>query len=222
MDRIQVAQTLLDKIKGKTYLEIGTDYGNSFFTIHAKRKIAVDPHFKLKLKKKIKGAIVRALEFRKEIFFKVTSDDFFLNNSNLFDNNKLDVALVDGLHTYEQSLKDVLNVLKYLNNAGFIVLHDCNPESESEASPNSSGGPRCGDVWKTIVHLRSLRNNLRVFVLDCDHGVGVVTRGNPESLLNYTPEDIKLMPYSELEAYRIKLLNLQPENFLAEFIKGVK
>lgn len=224
MDRVQAVQILLDKIKGKTYLEIGTDYGNSFFSIHAKRKIAVDPHFKLKLRKKIKGAIVNALNFRKEMFFEVTSDNFFLKKSNLFDNNKLDVALVDGLHTYEQSLKDVLNVLKYLNNDGFIVLHDCNPESESEASPVAlqSGGPWCGDVWKTIVHLCSLRNNLRVFVLDCDHGIGVVTRGNPESLLNYTPEDIKLMPYSELEANRVKLLNLQPENFLEEFIKGVK
>ncbi|MDD5465376.1 MAG: class I SAM-dependent methyltransferase [Candidatus Omnitrophica bacterium] len=224
MDRIQAVQALLDKIKGKTYLEIGTDYGNSFFAIHAKRKIAVDPHFKLKLKKKIKGVIVNILNFRKEMFFEVTSDDFFLNNSNLFDKNKLDVALDDGLHTYEQSLKDVLNVLKYLNNAGFIVLHDCNPESESEASHLAlqSGGPWCGDVWKTIVHLRSLRSDLRVFVLDCDHGVGVVTRGKPENMLNYTPEDIRLMPYSGLEANRIKLLNLKPENFLEEFIKGVK
>lgn len=224
MDRIQVAQILLNKVKGETYLEIGTDYGNSFFTMHAKRKIAVDPYFKLKLKKKIKGAIVSALKLRREMFFQVTSDSFFLNNSNLFNNSKLDVALVDGLHTYEQSLKDVLNILEYLNNDGFIVLHDCNPESESEASPVAlqSGGPWCGDVWKTIVHLRSLRNNLRVFVLDCDHGVGVVTRGNSENILNYSSEDIKLMPYSELEANRIKLLNLQPENFLEEFIKGVK
>ncbi len=217
MERIQAVQTLLDKIKGKTYLDIGTDYGNSFFSIHAKRKIAVDPHFKLKLKKKIKGAIVSALKFRKEMFFEVTSDDFFLNNSNLLDKDKLDVALVDGLHTYEQSFKDVLNVLKYLNNDGFIVLHDCNPESESETSPidSQATGPWCGDVWKTIVHLRSLRNDLCVFVLDCDHGVGVVTRGKSENMLNYTPEDIKLMPYSELEANRTKLLNLKPENFLS-------
>lgn len=224
MDRIQTVQALLDKIKGRTYLEIGTDYGSSFFLIHAKRKIAVDPYFKLKLRKKIKGAFVRALKFRKETFFETTSDDFFLNNSNLFDNKKLDVALVDGLHTYEQSLKDVLNVLKYLGNDGFIVLHDCNPESQSEASPLAlkSCGPWCGDVWKTIVHLRSLRNDLRVFVLDCDHGLGVVSRGKPESMLNYLPEDIKLMPYSELEANRTKLLNLKPASFLEKTIRGIE
>lgn len=224
MDRIQIVQALLDKIKAKTYLEIGTDYGSSFFSVNTKRKIAVDPHFKLELRKKIKGIIVSVLKFRKEMFFEVTSDDFFLNHSNLFDNQKPDVALVDGLHTYEQSLKDVLNILKYLSSDGFIVLHDCNPESQTEASPSAlqSGGAWCGDVWKTIVHLRSLRNDLRVFVLDCDHGVGVVTRGKPENMPNYLPEDIKLMPYSKLEANRIELLNLKPGNFLEEFIRGVK
>lgn len=223
MDRILAVQALLNKLKGKTYLEIGTDYGSSFFSIQAKRKIAVDPHFKLKLRKKIKAALVRLLKFRKEMFFEVTSDEFFLNNSNLFDNRKLDVALVDGLHTYEQSLKDVLNILKYLDKGGFIVLHDCNPVAESEASPDHCrSGAWCGDVWKTIVHLRSLRNDLCVFVLDCDHGVGVVTRGKPHNMLNYSPEDIRRMPYSELEANRAKLLNLKSENFLDEFIRGVK
>lgn len=33
--------------------------------------------------------------------------------------------------------------------------------------------PWSGDVWKSIVHLRSIRPDLRVAVLDCDSGVGI-------------------------------------------------
>jgi len=43
MDRIQVIQYLLREIDGKTYLEIGVEYGKSFCPIVAPRKIAVDP-----------------------------------------------------------------------------------------------------------------------------------------------------------------------------------
>jgi hypothetical protein len=47
-----------------------------------------------------------------------------------------------------------------------------------------------GDVWKTIVHLRSHRRDLDVAVLDCDFGVGIVRKNVPESRLQYTRAQI--------------------------------
>lgn len=90
MNKTQIVQTILDRLGGKTYLEIGTDYGESFFPVQAKRKIAVDPEFKIRLRKRIKRAMLKLGEER---FFEMTSDDFFLKKSNLFRKRKIDVAL---------------------------------------------------------------------------------------------------------------------------------
>jgi hypothetical protein len=42
-----------------------------------------------------------------------------------------------------------------------------------------------GNVWKAIAQLRSLRHDLRIAVLDCDFGVGIMRKGFPESRLSY-------------------------------------
>ena len=56
---------------------------------------------------------------------------------------------------------------EFLSPGGVVVLHDCNPNSATNAYPATSleeveklnlpdfTGSWCGDVWKTIVHLRS-------------------------------------------------------------------
>jgi hypothetical protein len=75
-----------------------------------------------------------------------------------------------------------------------------------------------GDVWKSIVYLRSLRHDLRVAVLKCDTGVGIVRKGTPESRLAYTPAQIEALSYSDLAADRKRLLNLKPPRYLNEFL----
>jgi hypothetical protein len=230
MKKIEVLQTIINRIKAKTYLEIGVDKGNVFFSVQAKIKYAVDPSFKFELKETIKRTVIKKLKFQEERYFEITSDDFFSNKASLFRRNKIDVALIDGLHTYQQTLKDVSNCLKYLNKGGVLVLHDCNPTTEAMAYPAVSlehaaslnlkgwAWDWSGDVWKTIVDLRSSRNDLNIFVLNCDCGLGIVTRGNPENTLNYRKEDIEAMTYHDLEAKREELLNLRPPDFLQDFI----
>ncbi len=100
-----------------------------------------------------------------------------------------------GLHTYEQSFKDVENSLRCLNARGVVITHDCNPQSEAMARPlrlmgyapgsnqQDWGVEWNGDVWKTICRLRSTHDDLNIFVLDCDKGMGIITRGKPEGLL---------------------------------------
>lgn len=73
-------------------------------------------------------------------------------------------------------------------------------------------------MWKVIVHLRT-RDDLRVAVLDCDFGVGLVCKGEPDSRLDYSPEQIAALSYEDLASDRERLLNLKPAGFASTFVK---
>ena len=77
----------------------------------------------------------------------------------------------------------------------------------------------CGDVWKAIVYLRSVYEDLNVFVLDCDMGIGIVTRGKMENKLPYTPDEIKKLTFEDLEADRARLLNLKSPAYFDGFLR---
>ena len=51
--------------------------------------------------------------------YKMTSDNFFQNNSKIFD-----LIFIDGDHFYDQVLRDINNAWKILKNSGFLILDD--------------------------------------------------------------------------------------------------
>ena len=51
--------------------------------------------------------------------YKMTSDNFFQNNSKIFD-----LIFIDGDHFYDQVLRDINNAWKVLKNGGFLILDD--------------------------------------------------------------------------------------------------
>ena len=226
MNRLEVIQTIINKTKTQTYLEIGVRYGTVFLRIRAPRKIAVDPLFKIPLLKKV----FFMMNNLNSAYYQKTSDDFFREDFESFKDKKIDVAFIDGMHTYEQSLKDVKNCLRYLNEGGVVILHDCNPVTEAMAAPSyeifkempQRGKAWCGGVWKTIVHLRSLHDDLNIFVLDCDYGLGIVTRGSQENVLTHSADEIKKMTYSDLADKRETMLNLKHPEYFYEFISTIK
>ena len=79
MTRTDIIQLLIDKIKAKSYLEIGVSGGENFQTIRCENKVGVDPE----------------LTSPATIF--LTSDEFFKQNKDTFD-----VIFVDGLHHADQ------------------------------------------------------------------------------------------------------------------------
>ena len=232
MNRISVIQMLINKLsmeKPVTYLEIGSAAGMTLFKIKAKRKIAVDLRLDYKKTKKIKWMFKNICNINNR-YYKTTSNKFFEKQTDVLLKHGLDVVFIDGLHTYRQSLEDVQNALKFLNERGVIVMHDCNPPSEAAAYPTDSlehavslnlpgwTGQWCGDVWKTICYLRSIEKDLRVFVLDCDYGLGIIARGQPENLLDFSAEQIEDFSYSDLVNNHQRLLNLKPAGYINEFI----
>lgn len=230
LDRISAAQMTLDALGRGTYLEIGVDTGTSFVPIKANRKWGVDPGYTLTRRRLLMYTVLSSLKIREERVFRMRSDEFFAKKARFLASYGIDVCLVDGLHTYNQALNDVLNALKYLKPQGIILVHDCNPMTELMARPASGieelisqnipgwNGAWSGDVWKALVHLRALRNDVEAFVLDCDTGIGVVTKGSPKVSLSYTEADIDAMDYSVLCSNRKALLGLQPTEYFGTFL----
>lgn len=227
LNRIKAVQQALDRRTNPVYLEIGVSKGQAFARISADVKIAVDPAFRLTDQTRERADS----KARATHYFETTSDAFFENEGAFLSRHPIDVALIDGLHTYEQVVRDVEYTLRHLRDDGVIFLHDCNPPFELagrraeswEAFIAEQKGPLVigiwnGDVWKAIVHLRSMRPDLVVGVLKCDQGVGFVKRGVPETTLPYTAEQVEALTYGDLKADRKGLLNLKPARYLAELL----
>lgn len=229
INRITVIQRFINRINARTYLEIGTSHGECFLKIIAPNKIAVDPVTKINWIKRIFYDVGNISNLRSR-YIQLTSDQFFMEEKHYLMKNGLDVVFIDGLHTYEQSLIDVQNALKFLNPGGVIVMHDCNPKDEISAFPGKSlhevnqlnlkdwPNEWCGDVWKTIANLRSERSDLNIFVLDCDFGLGIITQGKPSNNLDFSKSKLKNLMYSDLEQDRENILNLMSVDYLEKFL----
>ena len=215
--RCQVIQAVVAWQRATTYLEIGVDTGDNLQFVHAPTKLAVDPKSPApRVQSEVAGGRAR--------YFEMTSDRFFAEHQDLFAHCPIDVAFVDGLHTHTQVLKDVENCLQHLAPRGVILMHDCNPTTEAMAVPAASyeeavqlRGPGestdwTGDVWKAVVHLRSQRDDVAAYVLDCDFGIGVVVRRPPCDKVNVPAVD--QLTYSDLAKNRQQLLGLQPPSDL--------
>lgn len=193
MNKEDIIQYYIDFMGAKIYLEIGVRNGDSFLAVKCNKKIGVDIYFP------------HIPSSDMDTFYEMTSDTYFSNYATNFD-----VAFIDGDHTYEQSLRDAENCLRFMNPNGVILLHDCNPTRPEWATPEWTGADIhwCGEVWKTIVTLRT-RPDLYVTVLNADFGLGVVKKAQPLDVLSYSKEEIRKMTYEDLEKNRFGLLDLQ-------------
>ena len=250
MNRKNIIQTCIDALRAKrtggkvNYLEIGVSTGWLFFKVQTEYKMAVDPAFAFPWHNTVR----RYGRLHPADFFEVPSDEFFATQAaHIRRKGGIDVAFVDGLHTYEQAYRDVLHCLEHLNPGGIILMHDCNPPNEAcsrradnidaykaEAAHGNIPGylnAWNGDTWKAIVRLRSevlpQYPDLVAGTLDLDWGIGYVYRsahptdthdGTPLPTLPYTPADIDAMTYADLERDRATLLGLQPPLYVHELI----
>ena len=148
---------LIQKNKFENYLEIGCDDDQLFSKVNIRNKIGVDP---------VSGGNIRK-----------KSDDFFSTNKD-----KFDLIFIDGLHVYEQVKKDILNSLKFLNENGMILVHDCMPDSLSKQAVPRYKMKWNGDVWKAIVDLRQ-REDLEIYTCEIDEGIGIITKRKNTSIL---------------------------------------
>lgn len=225
--RGQVVQYIVNAIHAQTYLEIGVNQGEVFSRIAVAKKIGVDPI-------PMATVVSPIVDNINTYYYQMTSDDFFRDHATTICAEKVDLVFIDGLHTYEQSRADVLNALPLLSKKGVIVMHDCSPTLAVMATPatdiDEAGkiaeqnghvwtGAWCGDVWKTVVYLRSQIESLNVRVLNCDCGVGILTQNPSAQKLPFSPEDIQSFTFDDLEKNRIEWLNLVNQDALLDMFK---
>ena len=214
MNRTQLINGILAKRHDPVYLEIGVRNGENFFSIRSNRKFGVDPEYFFSKKFLLKSLMNKKNWFYR--MFRKTSDDFFsLDAHNVFKENKIDVAFIDGLHTYEQSLRDAVNCLLYLKEGGYIVIHDCNPLTLEAASSQIPQKPINwnGDVWKTIYHFRKYENCFDCYTLDFDEGLGIlrIKSSNYYHLINNLIPDPEIMnlTFDDLNCNRDEFIGLK-------------
>ncbi|MGH2954297.1 MAG: class I SAM-dependent methyltransferase [Solirubrobacterales bacterium] len=207
--RVRIVAAELRRFRRPSYLEIGVHTGVLFTHVRAARKVGVDPEpaipgwkWWLHPNTALRGSLVEA-----------TSDEYF---DGLEPEAEFDVVFVDGEHTFEQSLRDVENGLAHLAEGGVVLVHDVNPPSAASALSDPAAAARlpggecwCGDVWRTIVWLRAVRDDLEVHTFDTDFGVGVVRRGSSKPLA-LDGAAVAALAYGDLERDRPGLLGLRP------------
>lgn len=225
MNRLEIIQSLMKEKGLKNYLEIGVFNGHIFFRIKSDFKIAVDPEFRFDSSRRFGKTIINPYNVYNKYFSK-TSDDFFSADApEVFNGKQLNISLIDGMHEYDYALRDTENVLKYLSNDGVIILHDCNPLIKSASSSYAEWEARNfsdtwnGDVWRVILHLQCLRHDVNAFVLDCDHGLGIITKRTPEHPLSFTKEQIAVFSYEDFNKNRNEWLNLKPTEYFYDYFK---
>ena len=189
--RWDLIKFLIEKNGYKDYLEIGCDQNQLFSKVKIDNKIGVDP---------FSGGNIRK-----------TSDAFFLSNTD-----KFDIIFIDGLHTYDQVKKDIINSVKCLKENGIVLVHDCMPDSLAKQAVPRFKMKWNGDVWKAIVDLRQ-SEELDIYTCEMDEGIGAIKKRTNSEVLKINKSINKLKFKDYYDNYRNYLRVIDINEFKEKF-----
>jgi len=192
-----------------TYLEIGVHEGHSLaFVQPGTRSVGVDPEPKV------------SSPPPDCVIVESTSDAFFARpDVAAVLGGPIDLAFIDGLHHFDQTLRDIANAERHATPAGVMLVHDCLPIDEVTSARERTTMVWSGDVWKTVVALRRHRPDLTVHTVDiAPTGMAVITGLDPANVVLHEHFDEIVaemfdMTYSDLVAAdRDELLAVVPSS----------
>lgn len=161
-------------LRPRTYLEIGVSRGDSLRLVQPEtRVLGIDPQPNLAAPPPGNVTVYRE-----------TSDDFFAKYDARAELGGLPVelAFIDGLHHFEYSLRDFVNVERTCSRASVILIHDCYPLDARTAQRAQVTGFWSGDVWRLLLLLRTVRPDLTVRTIATPPtGLGIVLNPDPDS-----------------------------------------
>ncbi len=184
--RFDIINKIIKKKEFKSYLEIGCQSDINFSKIIVNKKVGVDPQ---------SGGTHR-----------MTSDEFFEQN-----NSNFDLIFIDGLHLYEQVLRDIDNSLKILNDNGVILIHDCLPSKIWHQTIPQTHSSWNGDVWKSIVKSRT-REDIDTYTIKADQGLGLILKRKNKDILNHEIQNFKGLTFKEYYTNHNKFMRIIDEN----------
>ena len=189
-----------------TVIEIGVYNGASLAKVRPPSiAIGVDPNPKIEFTLKAETHI-----------FPETSDDFFARQgpADILGNKPLGLGFIDGLHVYEQALRDFINLEAYCGPKSVILFHDTVPLDEPTQRRTCETTFHTGDVWKIVPTLKELRPDLDIFTISTAWtGLTVVTGLDPSSRVlkeSYDSAVAKFadLPFSAIEEHMAPSLNM--------------
>lgn len=158
----------------ETVVEIGVRLGESLAQVQPPAiAIGVDPN----------PSVAFPLKTETHIFTE-TSDEFFAAGrfEKLVADRRLSVGFIDGLHLFEQALRDFINLERCCGPRSVIMFHDTIPVDQSTQTRKGETAFYTGDVWKTILCLKHYRPDLDIFTIATPPtGLTVVTGLDPTS-----------------------------------------
>lgn len=158
------------------YVEIGVETGKTLrFAAPPTRALGIDPE------PRIVGPLPDTIRV-----FALTSDAFFARHHlpDALGVPVVGLAFIDGLHVFEQALRDFIHLERYCGPGSVVLVHDCLPIDGPSSEPARRTTFWSGDPWKVTAALRRFRPDLTVFTVPCPPtGLAFVTGLDPASTL---------------------------------------
>lgn len=172
----QLLQRLHERLRPPVYLEIGVETGVSLAFARAPTiAIGIDPAPRL------------SHGFTADTrLFEITSDAFFasVDLARETGRERLDLAFIDGMHTFDQALRDFINVERLAHGRTVALIHDCLPLSAATATRERHTTFWSGDTWRIVPLLKRHRPDLTIRTIAAPPtGLAIVTGLDPASTL---------------------------------------
>lgn len=190
-DHVRLLRALHERVQPKFYVEIGVSKGVSISVARpSTESVGIDPM----------PQIGKRLPSNISIYTE-TSDAFFhaYEQRPQFAGRKIDMAFIDGLHLFEQALRDFVNVEKRATANGLIAIHDCIPFDEVASARDYHAPYWVGDVWKCLAILMDHRPDLQIEIVGAPpSGLVLVSKINPASRILDDKFDSLVRDYAPL------------------------
>jgi hypothetical protein len=174
MHYLEFMAALHERLAPRTYLEIGVAEGHSL-AVSRCASIGIDPDFAVNQELLAPAALRRC-----------TSDEYFQSLSagsqTPFGELPIDLTYIDGMHLFENALRDFIGAERYSSPSSVIAFDDVLPRNIEETARNRAALPWTGDVFRIRFALARHRPNLRQVLVDTEPtGTLLVARLDPRS-----------------------------------------
>lgn len=203
--RHRVVNRLLSMYEEPRYLEVGVWRATTFAKVRAARKVAVDPVFQFDVP-------ALAADEPHSSFHEVTSDAYFADTAA--SGEQFDVIFLDGLHTFEQTLRDLMNAQTRLQPRGVIVVDDTTPTSYAASLPTldhfrevrtfvgSEDKRWMGDVYRLVWFVETFCPHLSFGTIGNNHGQTVLWRHHRPAQPERTVAQVAATTFEDFVAHR--------------------
>lgn len=222
-DTVRRVNYLVDRLKVRDYLEVGLGHGGTFDNVRAPRKVGVDPHPWSPAVANLNGVCLQ------------TSDEYF--SANFHNPTKFDLILLDGLHTAEQTYRDLVNSLHFSHPGTVWLIDDVMPNDKYSALPNheeaikqrrAAGGSDTswhGDVYKVVWMIRTFHSGMTVRTIWRQQPQAVVyfsVNRKASSIKNISLGEIAGLDYDDTVKRRDEYSPGEEQEILDECVRAIK